>query len=284
MRNARKTSSDRGPAVPSGQGKAITAASSRSSPSISPPLATNPASLGPARRCSSAVDPRGHELVAHLRHHHRRRPLSSLTIRRIPCYKAARGQPFRSRRQGSRGIVYLSAWPYPGFARRPGFQAFAMGTQRRKRTSASACWRRHLRHPRAITITVTAIGMLPQGEAVLRRGAMAGDRLFVSGTIGDAALGLKLLRAPWLEAEWGLRQMRALFSSIATAAHGAQCTCLAAPPMRPRGDRRLRWARRRYDEASARHPASAPRSRLRACRFRLRQARRSPKSLSFSPS
>ena len=46
--------------------------------------------------------------------------------------------------------------------------------------------------------------MLPQGEAVLRRGAMAGDRLYVSGTIGDAALGLKLLRAPWLEAEWGL--------------------------------------------------------------------------------
>ena len=46
--------------------------------------------------------------------------------------------------------------------------------------------------------------MLPQGEAVLRRGAMEGDRLYVSGTIGDAALGLKLLRTPWLEAEWGL--------------------------------------------------------------------------------
>jgi thiamine-monophosphate kinase len=46
--------------------------------------------------------------------------------------------------------------------------------------------------------------MLPQGEAVLRRGAMAGDRLYVSGTIGDAALGLKLLRAPSLEAELGL--------------------------------------------------------------------------------
>jgi thiamine-monophosphate kinase len=38
----------------------------------------------------------------------------------------------------------------------------------------------------------------------LRRGAMVGDRLCVSGTIGDAALGLKLLRAPQLAAEWGL--------------------------------------------------------------------------------
>ena len=55
-----------------------------------------------------------------------------------------------------------------------------------------------------LTVTVTAIGLLPQGEAVLRRGAIAGDRLYVSGTIGDAALGLKLLRAPWLEVEWGL--------------------------------------------------------------------------------
>jgi thiamine-monophosphate kinase len=55
-----------------------------------------------------------------------------------------------------------------------------------------------------LTVTVTAIGMLPQGEGVLRRGAIAGDRLFVSGTIGDAALGLKLLRAPSLQEEWGL--------------------------------------------------------------------------------
>ena len=46
--------------------------------------------------------------------------------------------------------------------------------------------------------------MLPLGEAVLRRGAMEGDHLYVSGTIGDAALGLKLLRTPGLQAEWGL--------------------------------------------------------------------------------
>jgi thiamine-monophosphate kinase len=53
--------------------------------------------------------------------------------------------------------------------------------------------------------------MLPQGEGVLRRGAIAGDRLLVSGTIGDAALGLKLLRAPGLEEEWGLSGDEAAF-------------------------------------------------------------------------
>jgi thiamine-monophosphate kinase len=55
-----------------------------------------------------------------------------------------------------------------------------------------------------LTIGVTALGLVPQGEAVLRRGAVNGDRLYVSGTIGDAALGLKLSREPRLAAEWSL--------------------------------------------------------------------------------
>jgi thiamine-monophosphate kinase len=41
-----------------------------------------------------------------------------------------------------------------------------------------------------LTITVTAIGEVPKGKMVLRSGAKPGDIIFVSGTIGDAALGL----------------------------------------------------------------------------------------------
>ena len=40
---------------------------------------------------------------------------------------------------------------------------------------------------------------------------MAGDRLYVSGTIGDAALGLRLLRQPELAAEWGLSDEEGAF-------------------------------------------------------------------------
>jgi len=40
------------------------------------------------------------------------------------------------------------------------------------------------------TISVTAIGTVPKGGMVLRSGARPGDVIFVSGTIGDAALGL----------------------------------------------------------------------------------------------
>ena len=60
--------------------------------------------------------------------------------------------------------------------------------------------------PGPVTISITALGLVPQGEAVLRRGALPGDRLYASGTIGDAALGLKLLRDPRLAADWGLSE------------------------------------------------------------------------------
>lgn len=42
------------------------------------------------------------------------------------------------------------------------------------------------------TFCVTAIGWVPDGNALRRNGASPGDRVFVSGTIGDGALGLGL--------------------------------------------------------------------------------------------
>ncbi|XWN33144.1 MAG: thiamine-phosphate kinase [Devosia sp.] len=41
------------------------------------------------------------------------------------------------------------------------------------------------------TIVVTAMGRLPGGAIVRRRGAKAGDAIVLTGTIGDAALGLR---------------------------------------------------------------------------------------------
>jgi thiamine-monophosphate kinase len=43
-----------------------------------------------------------------------------------------------------------------------------------------------------ITISITAIGRLPKGRMILRSGARPGDAVFVSGTVGDAALGLRV--------------------------------------------------------------------------------------------
>ena len=45
-----------------------------------------------------------------------------------------------------------------------------------------------------VTIAVTAFGEAPIGRIIRRGGARAGNALFVTGTIGDAALGLSVLR------------------------------------------------------------------------------------------
>ena len=58
--------------------------------------------------------------------------------------------------------------------------------------------------PGPISISIAAFGTVPTGTMVKRSGAAPGDRLFVSGTIGDAALGLRLRRDPATVQRWAL--------------------------------------------------------------------------------
>jgi thiamine-monophosphate kinase len=51
-----------------------------------------------------------------------------------------------------------------------------------------------------LTLSVTAIGAVPQGGMRHRQGGREGDAIIVSGTIGDAALGLQLRLTP--DADW----------------------------------------------------------------------------------
>jgi thiamine-monophosphate kinase len=48
--------------------------------------------------------------------------------------------------------------------------------------------------PGPLTLALTAFGDVPTGAALTRSGARAGDGIYVSGTIGDGALGLKASR------------------------------------------------------------------------------------------
>jgi thiamine-monophosphate kinase len=48
------------------------------------------------------------------------------------------------------------------------------------------------RTPGLLSVSITAFGTLPSGTMVRRSGARPGDALFVTGTVGDAALGLML--------------------------------------------------------------------------------------------
>ena len=49
--------------------------------------------------------------------------------------------------------------------------------------------------PGPLMISITAFGRVPSGRMVHRSGAKPGDRIVVTGTIGDAALGLELIRS-----------------------------------------------------------------------------------------
>jgi len=49
-----------------------------------------------------------------------------------------------------------------------------------------------------LSITITAMGEVPPGQALRRDGARPGDLVCVTGTLGDAALALKLLDQPGL--------------------------------------------------------------------------------------
>jgi thiamine-monophosphate kinase len=85
--------------------------------------------------------------------------------------------------------------------------------------------------PGPLTLSLTAIGEVPKGEALLRGGARSGDDLWVSGTRGVAALGLAVLpgrlevaepaRAP-LSVRYRLPQPRlALGQALRGLAHAA---------------------------------------------------------------
>ena len=55
-----------------------------------------------------------------------------------------------------------------------------------------------VRSPGPIMVSVATFGSVPEGRMVKRAGAKAGDHVFVTGTIGDAALGLRLRQgATW---------------------------------------------------------------------------------------
>jgi thiamine-monophosphate kinase len=54
----------------------------------------------------------------------------------------------------------------------------------------------------ALTLSITVFGAVPKGKMVPRPGVENGDFLYLTGTIGDAALGLRLRRALASDSGW----------------------------------------------------------------------------------
>ena len=107
--------------------------------------------------------------------------------------------------KGARGHVYLLSLAVRRDTQPSWFEAFAAGLRELQQgTGISLVGGDTTASPGPLTITITALGLVRHGHAVLRHGAKKGDRLYVSGTIGDAALGLRLLKDAALTRTWDL--------------------------------------------------------------------------------
>ena len=60
------------------------------------------------------------------------------------------------------------------------------------------------RTPGPLSVSITAFGCVPSGAMVRRSTAQVGDQVYVSGTVGDATLGLALARDPGLRERYKL--------------------------------------------------------------------------------
>jgi thiamine-monophosphate kinase len=126
--------------------------------------------------------------------------------------------------KGATPLAYLMSLALPVAPQRAFLQAFAAGLARAQETFGCRLIGGDTdRTPGHFSVSITALGAIPHGRYVQRAGAKPGDRVFVSGTIGDAALGLALALDEGCAGRWGL--------DVAGAGHLASRFDTPTPPV-----------------------------------------------------
>jgi thiamine-monophosphate kinase len=94
---------------------------------------------------------------------------------------------------GARPSAYTLAVAWPADADDNWIEAFAKGlSEAQSGAGVALIGGDTVATPGPLTLSLTAFGEIPLGDALSRGGAQHGDDIYVTGTIGDAALGLKL--------------------------------------------------------------------------------------------
>jgi thiamine-monophosphate kinase len=107
--------------------------------------------------------------------------------------------------KGATPLAYVLSLALPGAPERAWLAAFAGGLQRAQAAfGCSLIGGDTDRTPGPLSVSITAFGTVPNGRMVRRSTAAAGDAVYVSGTIGDATLGLALVGNPALVQRCGL--------------------------------------------------------------------------------
>jgi thiamine-monophosphate kinase len=91
---------------------------------------------------------------------------------------------------GARPLHALVALGLPPGTPQATVRGIAAGLGRCARAHRTAIVGGNVTRARELSVTVTVLGAVPEGRAVLREGARPGDLVAVTGTLGDAALGL----------------------------------------------------------------------------------------------
>lgn len=112
--------------------------------------------------------------------------------------------------KGARPVAYLMSLAFPEPPLRSWLEGFAKGlAEAQAHFGIALAGGDTDRRPGPLSITITVMGTTDAGRNLLRSEAHAGDLLFVSGTLGEAALGLRLRQTPALAKTWGLSAERA---------------------------------------------------------------------------
>ena len=177
------------------------------------PLATDTAALGLKDDTAVLRPPEGQEIVLScdtiVEGVHFRKDDPADTI----AHKALAVNLSDLAAKGARPYVYLLALSLPAEPSSKWLESFAAGLGAlQKRTGICLGGGDTTKAPGRLSIGITVLGLVPQGHAVLRHGAKPGDQIYVSGTIGDAHLGLRLLEDPALAKTWGLTKQDTAFA------------------------------------------------------------------------
>ncbi len=107
--------------------------------------------------------------------------------------------------KGARPVAYLLSLAFPEAPEREWLSGFVRGLgEAQSQFGIQLCGGDTDRRPGPISITPMVFGEVPTGRLVRRGSAKAGDIAYVSGSLGDAALGLALRRDEMLASRWAL--------------------------------------------------------------------------------